>query len=62
MYSWEDLLDFETEECVVFYLLSEQGSAPLLLPLLWSFCLQGMNSSCSVQGASASCFRTTRES
>ena len=29
MYSWEDLLDFETEECVVFYLVSEQGSAPL---------------------------------
>ena len=26
MYSWEDLLDFETE-CVVFYLLSEQGPA-----------------------------------
>ena len=41
MYSWEDLLDFETEECVVFYLLSEQGSAPLLLPLLWSFLSTG---------------------
>ena len=36
--SWEGLLDFENEECVVFYPLSRQGPASSLILLLWSFC------------------------
>ena len=50
LYSWEGLLDFENEKCVVsiFYL-----GIQLLKLLLWSICPQGMNYSCSVWGSSA---------
>ena len=41
--SQEGLLDFENEEYMVFYLLSEQDPASSIILLLWSFCYYGVS-------------------